>query len=195
MKSIRKIESYFDGRLSELRGLAERGDPWFFLCASAYIEYLMKIVIGKSGNQEDYKEFLRDYFFKACPEYSKFTFSCGSSDMDVQMYHVLRCGVVHSFSLIPDPKAIHKGGRYRSILLAHRAPGIRHLQPVVRARMKPKIDSVLFVAQDFIVDIEKVTRFVFGQARKRTTKGRDIRANMIAWTERYPPIGIKMLAI
>jgi hypothetical protein len=193
MRSIKSIERYFFGRLSELESLAKRGDPWVFLCASSYIEYLMKIVLGRSGDQEDYKNFLLNYFFKACSKYAAYRFSFGTNDLHVQMYHVLRCGIVHSFSLIPDPKARRKGGRYRSILLAHQGQGYEHLQPVIRNRMRPKIDSVVFVAQDFVGDLKEATNYVFRETRKREPAAKQIRDNMLNWFKEYPPIGIKMI--
>ena len=59
-----KIESYFDGRLNELRSLAARGDPWVFLCASSFLEYLAKVESGKSTGAREYKDFLQKYLFK-----------------------------------------------------------------------------------------------------------------------------------
>src|SRR6266571_6800773 len=115
------IEHYFRDRVDELRALANRGDPWVFLCASAFIEYLAKIVQGHGSG--DYKQFLKNCFFKVCPKYASFRYDSGKSDLAEQMYHVLRCGIVHSFSLIADSKAKKSGGRDRSILLAHRRSG------------------------------------------------------------------------
>src|SRR5213594_1781122 len=122
------IETYFRNRVDELRSLAQRGDPWVFLCASSFLEYLAKIELGKTTSATDYKDFLKNYLFKVCPAYAGFQYHSGSQDLADQMYHVLRCGIVHSFSLFADPAAKRKhGGRDRSILLAHRSSGQRHL--------------------------------------------------------------------
>jgi hypothetical protein len=179
------IETYFKGRVEELKRLAKLGDPWVFLCASSFIEYLAKITLGRETTQKDYKDFLRDYFFRACPEYDKFTYADGDRDLAVQMYHVLRCGIVHSFSLIPDQQAKGKGGRDRSIILAHRASGRRHLTSYGDGTL----DSVVFVAEDFVADIETVTNFIFTESSTHPL----LRLNIETWWNLHPPIGVLLI--
>lgn len=187
-----KIEQYFLDRVGELKTLATRGDPWVFACATSFIEYLAKMHLGKTTTASDYKAFLRDVFFKACPAYASFTFASGSSDLDIQMYHTLRCGLVHSFSLIADQKARSAKGRDRSILLAHRKNGAVHLRAKIDNRRRPKIDAVVFTAEDFVDDIETATKYLFQQARKPTPDGRLLKANIKSWTKAHPPIGTLM---
>lgn len=175
-------------RVAELKSLATRGDPWFFLCASSYIEYLARITYGKSTNQKDYKDFLKYYFFKACPKYDKFKFNTGQKDLDIQMYHVLRCGIVHSFSLIADNVAAGHGGRNRSILLAHRASGKQHLSNYINNRTTPKIDAAIFIAEDFADDIEEATKHIFKSSRKLKANGKNLRQNIKKWSSKHPPI-------
>lgn len=175
-------------RVTELKSLSERGDPWFFLCASSYLEYLAKLAYGKSTNQNDYKSFLKDYFFIACPNYLSFKYGTGTNDLEVQMYHVLRCGIVHSFSMIADGQAVSKGGRHRSILLAHRHSGKTHLSSYINNRVTPKIDAAIFVAEDLAEDIEKLTKYIFSLARKRNVAGTQIKANIATWSRQHPPI-------
>jgi len=177
---------YFRDRIDELRSLAKRGDPWVFLCASAFIEYLAKISQGKTPS--GYKQFLTQYFFKVCPEYASFRYHSGKSDLAEQMYHVLRCGIVHSFSLIADPTAKSRGGRDRSILLAHRQSGAKHLGNLVDRHRNPKLDAAIFVAEDFVEDIAKVSDFIFVEARKRTAQGEQLRSNIRTWVHAYPPL-------
>jgi hypothetical protein len=173
--------------------LAQRGDPWVFLCASSFLEYLAKIELGKATTSTDYKNFLKNYLFRVCPDYAAFRFRSGAKDLAEQMYHVLRCGIVHSFSLFADPSAKAKhGGRDRSILLAHRSSGQRHLANHVNQRTKPKVDAAVFIAEDFVDDVGKVTEFLFAQARKRTNVGRQLRNNMRTWVKTYPPVGMRM---
>jgi hypothetical protein len=182
------IESYFKARIDELRDLANRGDPWVFLCASSFIEYLAKMVFGKSTTATDYKIFLKKHFFRICPEYARFTYSSGKSDLADQMYHVLRCGIVHSFSLIADPRARTKNGRDRSILLAHRKNGATHLDHIVDAGQNPEIDAAVFTAEDFIEDISKVMENILEESRGGSTSARHLRNNIETWLDQYPPI-------
>jgi hypothetical protein len=98
-------------------------NPWPFLCASALIEYLTKMVNGDGSGAEKYKQFVSTYLARVNPLYNSFTYIYGSpspeQDLPRQMYHILRCGIVHSFSFIPDKQATDKGGRPRSVLIAH----------------------------------------------------------------------------
>jgi hypothetical protein len=185
---MNKIESYFNGRLKELEQLADRGDPWIFLCASSFVEYLARITNGKPTNREDYKDFLKNYFFRVCPAYAAFRFASGKDDLAEQMYHVLRCGIVHSFSLFADPQAKKCGGRDRSILLAHRKNGVRHLTQYIDNRRKIKMDAVIFTAEDFVHDIKKVTSSIFSEARKKNQAGRQLKKNISSWFASNPPI-------
>jgi hypothetical protein len=191
--TLTKTETYFKNRVGELRALAQRGDPWVFLCASSFLEYLAKIELGKTTTSTDYKNFLTNYLFKVCPAYGAFRFHSGAQDLAEQMYHVLRCGVVHSFSLFADPAAKTKhGGRDRSILLAHRGSGQHHLANYVKQRTKPQVDAAVFVAEDFVDDVGKVTEFLFAQARKRNMTGKRLRNNIQTWVKSYPPVGMRM---
>jgi len=145
---------------------------------------------GKSTGAQGYKDFLRDYLFKVCPEYGTFRYRSGKADLADQMYHVLRCGIVHSFSVIADQAAKVRGGRDRSILLAHRASGRTHLSNYVNNRRKPKLDSAVFIAEDFVEDIAKLTTYIFAESTKKTTSGTRLRTNIRKWVKDYPPIGL-----
>jgi hypothetical protein len=105
------------------------------------------------------------------------------------MYHVLRCGIVHSFSLIADKQAKRDGGRDRSIVLAHRASGRKHLEACVDGRRNPKLDAAVFVAEDFVADIEKVTNSIFAQS----CTNKKLRLNMKTWWKVHPPIGVLLI--
>jgi hypothetical protein len=191
--TLTKTETYFKNRVGELRSLAQRGDPWVFLCISSFLEYLAKLELGKETSSTDYKNFLRNTFFKVCPPYAAFRYRSSSRDLAEQMYHVLRCGIIHSFSLFADPSAKAKhGGRDRSILLAHRSSGQRHLSNYVNQRTTPKVDAAVFVAEDFVDDVGKVTDFLFAEARKRSNAGARLRNNIQKWVKTYPPVGMRM---
>ncbi|HEX7287664.1 MAG TPA: hypothetical protein VF532_15860 [Candidatus Angelobacter sp.] len=188
-----EIEQYFKNRIQELKQIATRGDPWIFLNASSFIEYLAKMRLGRTTTRRDYKDFLKQYFFQVCPRYGNFKYRSAKLDLADQMYHVLRCGVVHSFSLFADPQARVHGGQDRSIVLAHRLEGKAHLSPFVNNRRKPKIDAAIFVAEDFVEDIERVTETLFKESKKRTPDGRELRQNIRRWVKQFPPIGATIL--
>jgi len=117
--------------------------------------------------------------------YREFRYGCGATDLPEQMYHVLRCGIVHSLSLIPDPQARQSGGRDRPIVLAHRAEcaerGLRHLSAYSTQAVP---DAVLFVAEDFIDDLDTLLEMVFTEARRDT----DLENRMLKWLADYPLI-------
>jgi hypothetical protein len=188
------IEHYFLGRLDELRTLAKRGDPWVFLCASSFLEYLARIWTGKATSQTDYKRFLEACFFRVCPAYARFKYDSGETDLARQMYHVLRCGIVHSFSLVVDKAARGKRGRDRSILLAHRASGLKHLKNYVDGKCNPKLDAAIFVAEDFVEDIGKVTKSIFDEAKEGSASGKAREAKIRKWVETCPPIALLELS-
>ena len=189
------VETYFRDRLRELESIASRGDPWIFLCASSFIEYLGKMAHGGPIGLKEYKEFLRTRFFTVCPQYGSFKYASGKSDLADQMYHVLRCGIVHSFSVFADAIANKYGGRDRSILLAHRksASGRAHLDNIVNRRRKPPLDAALLVAEDFVDDIAKVTDDLFAESRRKTPDGRQLRKNIQTCVSKCPPIGFLIL--
>lgn len=77
-----------------------------------------------------------------------------SQDLDKQMYHTLRCGIVHNFSLFPDANGLRTGAQIRSIALTYKESNDgNHLSN--HMGIKNNSDAALFVAEDFINDIKK----------------------------------------
>jgi hypothetical protein len=156
-------------------------NPWPFLCASALIEYLTKMVHGGESGAQKYKQFVSTYLARVNPRYDSFTYQYGSpspeKDLPRQMYHILRCGMVHSFSLIPDKLAADNKGRPRSVLLAHE--GI-HLS----AYRDNGQDAALFVLHDFVIDLKKVIEQIFLDAA--TDSG--LRNKIEQHLRQHPPI-------
>lgn len=177
--------SYFLNRATELRRMCAHVDPWVFLASSAFLEYLAKLANGKDVGREGYKDFILQYLAQVRPLYRDFTDMNGLRDLPVQMYHILRCGIVHSFSLIPDKMASSAGGRERSIILCHAKErddnGWTHLMQYKSPRVN---DAALFVAEDFTVDIEKATHLLLCKARTDTA----LCGNIEAWLKNHPPI-------
>ena len=158
--NINEAEKYFSERTQELLNISGDGTVWVFVCASTLIEYLAKLVAGKDTRGPGYIKFIGDYMSEIRPEYASFTYQGGKKDLPAQMYHILRCGIVHSFSLIPDQKAKNEG-RKRPIVLSHRKEGIPHLSP---HSSSIAADAANFVAEDFVEDIQKTIAHIFDKA-------------------------------
>lgn len=181
MESLESIHNYYKERIGEVKRYSAIGDVWVFLMCSVFIEYLVKLVSDKEvTDKDDYKDFIRNYLSLINPLYRDFKYANGKRDLPDQMYHVLRCGIVHGFSLIADKTARKKGGRDRSILIGHKSGGGTHLDPINRKGF----DSVFFCAEDFANDIEKVIDLVFQMAKENNI----LRDQIINWVKIYPPI-------
>ena len=109
--------------------------------------------------------------------------SIGSKDLPCQMYVTLRCGIVHSFSLIPDAIGKLNKGRPRSILLAHEMKGQSHFATFKNSEM----DSVIFTAEQFAKDIKETIHIIF---QKATTK-KSLENQITEHVNNFPPIAGK----
>jgi hypothetical protein len=178
---IKDIHKYFKDRISEISDLAKRGDPWVFLCCSAFIDYLVRATFNKEAKSNDYKEFIIQYLSLIDVRYNDFEFKNGAKDLPDQMYHILRCGIIHSFSLIPDDTSLRKGGRKRSILLAHTKNGATHFDSYT----ENGYDSVIFTAETYASDIEKLIDVIFKDVVVNNSR---IEENIKSWWSKYTPI-------
>ena len=181
MKTINDIELYFCDRIKELKALSQNGTPWEFLCMAAFVEYLSKLVYGQDKGPPGFKDFVLDYLSKINPLYQNFRYKSGQQDLNVQMYHILRCGIVHSFSFVPDKKSAIKGGRLRSIVIAHKKSGQPHLGAYSSSDAP---DAAVFISEDFAIDIEHVVDHIFTQAKTCPALTRNIET----WFNTQPPI-------
>lgn len=181
--TLADAQQRFNDRLVELPILFPSGSPWVFLCASALVEYLAKLVDGADNGGRGYKNFVRNWLSAVRPSYLTFRYLAGQCDLPEQMYHVLRCGVVHNLSLIPTPRARNDGGRDRSIALCHRAEAQQRSLTHLGNYNTPQIaDAAIFVAEDFVEDLGQVVARVFASA----TPGSTLEANMTSWLNQYP---------
>jgi hypothetical protein len=155
------------------------GTPWVFLCASAVIEYLSKLAAGADQGGAGFKQFIHQYF----PDgYLDFKYKSGTADLPEQMYHVLRCGIVHSFSMIPDSRGQDKGARDRSVVMSHHEV---HLSPY-SSSLAP--DACCLRADAFVADIETATNKLFTAAQAATPVGQQVAQNIESWLQQHPPI-------
>ena len=183
METLESIHNYYKERIGEVKRYSTIGDVWVFLMCSTFIEYLVKLVSGKEDTgRSEYKDFIRNYLYQINPLYRDFKYASGETDLPDQMYHVLRCGIVHGFSLIADKKAKKKNGRNRSILIGHRSGQgeIPHLGLI----QTDKYDAAFLCAEDFAEDIDRVIDLIFQTAEHDRT----LEHKILMWTKAYPPI-------
>lgn len=182
-------KAYFLDRCGELLHLA--GTVWPFVGAACIIDYLTKLVNHGESTRTTYIQFIKDYM----PRYRDFEYvnshdlmknwtSSGKtkSDLPEQMYVVLRCGLVHQFSMIPDQQGLSNGGRDRSIVMIHRAEADQpHLSNYSNAAAGIP-DACHFVVEDFIEDLMATVRAIFHNSTNH--------ASIIACLNAQPPIGV-----
>src|SRR5882672_2865550 len=106
-------------KVADLKEMCTKTDPWIFLCAAAFIDYLSKLSSGRTPTKpfERYPQFIKDFF----PEkYDRFSYATSrrsnETSLPHQMYYILRCGMVHSFSFVPEQTVKRYGGRAGSVL-------------------------------------------------------------------------------
>ncbi|MFY7880063.1 MAG: hypothetical protein ACOVP6_08335, partial [Lacibacter sp.] len=143
------------------------------------IDYLTNMTTGKSTRPK-YIKFVEDYFGVVNILYKDFTYQSGDKDLPTQMYVILRCGIVHSFSFIPDQQGILNGGRTRSILLAHEKNGHSHFETYTNNGM----DSVVFTAEQFAKDIKDVVNLIFQKAMT----DQNLETQILSYVQSHPPI-------
>ena len=178
-------QAYLAARVDEFKRCCHAGSPCVFLGAAAFLEYLSKAVVGQDDRGDGYKTFVKDWLSKVRADYRDFAYKDGTKDLPKQMYHVLRCGIVHSFSLIPDNRDRKAGGRDRSIVLCHRAEavsrGLHHLSPYSTTEIS---DAALFVAEDFVDDLAALVNIVFAAAAGDSS----LEKHILKWLSDFPPI-------
>lgn len=176
----RSFKKTIDKWFTTLARVCEIESPWIFLCLAALVDYLSSAEYhGHNLPQWDrYSRFINVHF---PAKYRRFRYKNGKQDLPTQMYNVLRCGIVHSFSLVPDPKAA-KYGRQYSIVLAHGANADHnHLDQYGEP---PASDAAYFIAEDFLADTEWAARHLLRSAKR----GSAVEAAILAHLTAYPPI-------
>jgi len=167
-----------------LSTIVEDKSPWIFLCLSTIVDYLSLATYTKTDKQYvRYPKFIEHYFPTT---YKEFEYQSGKRDLPQQMYYILRCGLVHSFSLVPDYPATEKRvGRKRSTVLNHRsnAEGQRHLSRCSLPEAEAP-DAARFVAEDFLHDTKEATTMLLGAAKNN----RDLEKNILKQFTMHPPI-------
>ncbi|MBL0184932.1 MAG: hypothetical protein IPP97_04270 [Candidatus Obscuribacter sp.] len=198
---------YFKDRVIELRAI--QGTPWGFACAGTLLEVLGKLARGSGKNElgkAGYIKFIREWL----PEYEQFEYQQKTisttkwnrkhtvkrierlpKSLAVQMYAILRCGLVHSFSFVANKQQRQTGGRDRSIWLTTRAEaaanGWNHLGNFSRTAPEPAIqDAAVFVAEDFLDDLDELIDAIFDKANTSSRQ----RARIVRHLTEQRPIGL-----
>jgi hypothetical protein len=175
--TLAEAQQHFSDMLDELSQMG--ASPWPYLCASAMLEYLSKMSIDRTGlsGASAYIRFV-DYYMPQA--YRDYKFDSGDQDLPYQMYYVLRCGIVHSFSLVPDPNIPSAArGRKGSIVISHK--GKHHLS---KFRYTKNPDAVLFLFDEFCADIRSALDEVFRKAQSDNA----LMARITKFVEDNPPI-------
>jgi hypothetical protein len=202
--NILEAKNYFHDLISAAKKYCADHTPLPFVLAASFIDYFSKMVKGKDKRGDGYKDFVRKYMKEVRQEYATFRYSNGVQDLHAQMYHILRCGIVHSFSLIPD-KSYHKTpfylklcnlrlsgktvykhpGRDHSIALCHKAEAdqerLKHLSPYSGPQ---NLDAALFVIEDFLDDLLVVNELIY----KKALNDSKLREKIEDWLRVSPPI-------
>jgi hypothetical protein len=152
-----EAKQHFSDMLDKLPKM--EASPWPFLCASAMLDYLSQMSIDRipPSGARVYIRFIEDYMPQS---YRNYQFDCGKQDLPYQMYYILRCGIVHSFSLVPDTRfSAAADGRKGSIVIAHQG---KHLS---KFQYTKNPDAVLFLFDQFHADIKSALEAVFKRAQ------------------------------
>jgi hypothetical protein len=141
-----------------------------------------------SAGKTDFKAFCEDYLFPVRPEYTTANYPKTSLILKHQMYHILRCGVTHTFSMTPDPQESSASfdPTSRSVVLAHRASNVKHLEYI---EWWGGQEAYVLIAEDFTHDLSSMTDLLFKDARKKSSSGQLLRDNMKARFRSNPPLG------
>ncbi len=201
---ISVIRKYFIGRAKELVSLASGGAVWPFICCSTFIEYMAKMSVdpstvrqkngGSRTNPNPTDEGMFVTFIKIWfpQKYSNFQYSNSmtiknptangnlttNQCLPSKMYTVLRCGLVHAFSLVDTTSPMPF---QRSIFIEHRGESnSTHLDHKSNAQW----DAALFIAEDFAEDILKVTNDLFNKAKSDMV----LKKRIVEYYHNNPPV-------
>jgi hypothetical protein len=184
MTTIHEIYNYYKTLIEDIKEFAYngQGDLLTFLMCSSFIDFLVKMVYDKESKSSDYKKFIRDYLSQIDSRYKDFTYTVRNrQDLPEQMYHILRCGITHSYSLVPDSNSVSKGGRPRSIMLGQRKNSNTHFMKYDQNGY----DTVIFTVEDFAEDLRKVLDKIFIDL---APNDQQLSSNILSWVNKYPPL-------
>lgn len=180
MNKLTQIKEQLEFMIQFMDKSSTHNSPACFNTPCCYIDYLVKLYNGSDKKAYGYKKFIKEIMSKINPSYRDFTYISGHQDLSIQIYHILRCGVIHSMSLYPDDSSLKKEGRKQSIVLGHRRfDGNTHLQNFSNGTIE---DACIFIIEDFIADLKEVTQLIFKEAKINE----ELKNNIKSWHDKYP---------
>ena len=177
-----EIRTYCLDRIEELRSILNGGTAWGFLGAAAFVDFLSRLRFGKATGQTQYKAFICEFF----PDHyrgKRFARTHISDEYDTlpsQFYHILRCGVLHSFSLSVDEKSEGKGWTSSVIISTNGKHGdreYRHLDSFTEG----DYDAIVLIGDELANDLVKTVDRMFD--------AEDVRKNSVKWWTKCKPLG------
>lgn len=150
-----QYKAYWRDRASELKSINHK--IWGFVGAAAMIDFGAKLLHDGKSEGKDYKSFVRD---NLDDKYKKFAYKDGKQDLDVQMWHILRCGILHAFTLSADERGDKAGARDGSIVIASLDDKCEPKHNVTPWTEDGK-DACLLVLEPFVDDIWKAVETIF----------------------------------
>jgi hypothetical protein len=177
---------YCLARLDELQPIVEEGNPWGFVCLASFVDFLSKLAEGEDKGGDGYKSLIEVYYPQA---YRDFRYTLTTDRLHVQMYHVFRCGLLHSFSLYPDVAKYTKPGttypgRPRSVLLTHDgldSTGKKFAHLSLYSDAAAGLDAAILIASDFLSDTRQATADLLSTSATVSTA--------MKWVSLCPPVG------
>lgn len=166
-----RLYSYITDRVEELDRYSKDGSAFFFLMASSFIDFLSCAVRNSTSTGASYREFIVGRFGSINLMYQ-------NDDVALAMYCIMRNGLLHNFSFVPDHRGDCRGvegSTIRSITVFHLRNGYTDDNHLVVN------DSSLWIgAEPFAQDIRSVMLEILRDA--------DLERNILLWCERHPPL-------
>ncbi len=165
------ISSYIRERVIELENYSSDGSAFFFVMASAFIDFLSCAVNNEKSTTKQYRTFIENWFGTVrnryrCPEVS------------LIMYCVMRNGLLHNFSFAPP----HRGDCTcvsENTITAIKVFHVKNGYPA-DGHLEEKEKYLWIGAEPLACDIRQVTENILSE---NTNIG-----NIVAWCTDHPPL-------
>lgn len=215
-QDLEAIDRYLKARLEELDTLAQRGDPWVFGACCTFIEMLAKREkecnndLNDNARNKDgsrFKNFVKIYLMPSNPFYqdaekelkNEATKQSGKEqakeddpEIAQNLWHILRCGVVHSFSMKKQEsfkKELEDSNQQNyKILLGHRKnrkSTSDHLKVVEVNDEGNTYKALCIMAEDFVEDLRRCTQKIIKKAKDSSSFYDNLKEQFI----NNPPLG------
>jgi hypothetical protein len=205
-KSVnKKICLYLQDRIKELKFRADSNvkinndyvndNPWSFIEAVSFIDFLATHVNNKKSTGTIYKDFIKTYMY---PNNEPIIFAnnkkCKLSDI---IWNILRCGGLHNFSFCPYDweDKIENNDFYRNtiILTNRKNKSKKKHKDIVKINLNDNktqmYEGIIIVAEDFVEDIELAVNTIIKQFNSHSNNYKDLKQKLKDSFETCPPIG------